>query len=347
MAIQSRPFGRTGDGTPVTCWTITNCGGGYVSVLDYGCILQAIAPALPDREPIDVVMGFSNPAGYEAAGGFIGATVGRCANRIIGGCFRLHGRSYPLFCNEGKNHLHGGRIGFSKRMWTVTPGLKENSLQLTLFSPDGEEGYPGNLWVHVTLTFTDSNELYFDTDAVSDADTVFNLTNHSYFDLNGRFTEASACAQTLWADAPFYTPVDTDGLVDGTLRPTAGTVFDFSRETALAPRLAQENVQLDSVGGFDHNLVFAPGDGPKAVLRGLESGLRMEFFTASPGMQLYSGNYLRVSTGKGSTPYGRRSGICLEPQFFPNSINLPQFPAPVLQAHLPYHNRTLYRFCAE
>lgn len=347
MAIQSRPFGHTQDGTPVTCWTITNRCGGYVSVLDYGCILQAIAPAPAGRKPLDVVMGFEDPAGYEAAGGFIGATVGRCANRIIGGSFRLNGRSYPLFCNEGKNHLHGGRVGFSKRTWTVTPGNGENSLRLTLFSPDGEEGYPGNLWVRVTLTFTDENGLYFDTDAISDADTVFNLTNHSYFDLNGVFTEQSACGQTLWADAPFYTPVDPDGLVDGTLAATAGTVFDFSREAALAPRLAQRGPQLDSVGGFDHNLVFAPGDRPKAVLKGQDSGLRMEFFTASPGMQLYSGNYLRVTTGKAGTAYGRRSGVCLEPQFFPNSINLPQFPAPVLRANSPYHNRTIYRFCAD
>lgn len=346
MAIQHRPFGHTGAGVPVTCWTITNRGGGSVSVLDYGCILQSVIPAVPGREPRDVVMGFEDPAGYESAGGFIGATVGRCANRIIGGQFRLNGRDYPLFCNEGRNHLHGGKVGFSKRMWTVSPCPGDNSLRLTLFSPDGEEGYPGNLWIHVTLTFTDSNELYFDTDAICDADTVFNLTNHSYFDLNGGFTEASACAQTLWADAPFYTPVDKDGLVDGTLLPTAGTVMDFSRETALAARLCRQDPQLERVGGFDHNLVFAPGDGPQAVLQGLETGLRMEFFTRSPGMQLYSGNYLRVSAGKGGRAYGRRSGVCLEPQFFPNSINLPQFPAPVLRAGIPSHNRTVYRFCA-
>lgn len=347
MAITKRPFGCTADGTPVTCWTITNQAGGSVSVLDLGCILQAVVPCLPGKAPQDVVMGFDDAAGYEAAGGFIGATVGRCANRIVGGAFRLNGKEYPLLCNEGKNHLHGGRVGFSKRLWTASRTQREDQLQMTLFSPDGEEGYPGNLWVTVTITFTNDNRLVFETDAVSDADTVFNLTNHSYFDLNGRFTQESACAQRLWANAPFYTPVDAAGIVDGTIQRTAGTVLDFSKPASLQSRLEQPDPQLDAVGGFDHNLIFAGGEGPAATLMGEESGIRMDFFTESGAMQLYSGNYLRVSQGKQGAVYGRRSGVCLEPQFYPNSINMPQFPSPVLKGNVPYHNQTVYRFYAD
>ena len=344
MSIRSETFGKTAKGETVTKWTMTNSHGNSISVLDWGCLIQSIKIKDKHQNIKDIVMGFDQPEDYERAGGFIGATIGRCANRIVGGTFTLEGEQYHLFCNEGKNHLHGGKEGFHKKMWNCIPNQEENRLRLSYMSPDGEEGYPGNLWVTITLTWTENNELIFETSAISDKTTVFNLTNHSYFDLNGEFTEESACEQLFWSCARFYTPVDEHGIVNGELRTVKNTVFDFNEFHEFKSRLEEENLQLKSVGGFDHNLVFDCRNRIKAILKTKDDSFKMEFETDSPGIQLYSGNYLRNSVGKGKKSYGKRSGICIEPQYFPNSINLPQFASPVLIKEHLRRQKTIYRF---
>lgn len=347
MPIISEPFGRTTKGENVTKWTMTNSYGNSVSVLDWGCVIQSVRIRDPFKNRRDVVMGFESPQEYEKAGGFIGATIGRCANRIVGGSFVLEGERYRLYCNEGTNHLHGGKEGFSKKMWSCVPQQEKNQLQLFYMSPDGEEGYPGNLWVVVTLTWTEENELIFETTAVSDKTTVCNLTNHSYFDLSGEFTEESACGQQFRTCAGFYTPVDEKGIVTGELFTVKDTVFDFSKFHDLRSRLEKEDPQLEAVGGFDHNFVFSSSDRIKAVLKSADGSMRMEFETDSPGIQLYSGNYLRNSVGKEKKIYGKRSGICIEPQYFPNSINMPQYISPVLKKEQLKKQRSVYRFLPE
>lgn len=344
MAMKSERFGKTSKGEDVTKWTITNQHGNSVSVLDFGCVIQSIKMADSHQNVKDIVMGFDKPEDYESAGGFIGATIGRCANRIVGGTFALEGKTYQLFCNEGRNHLHGGKEGFHKKIWNCVPEQEKNQLTFSYMSPDGEEGYPGNLWVTVTLRWTENNELIFDTAAVSDQTTICNLTNHSYFDLTGGFQEETACSQLLWSCAGFYTPVDEQGIVNGELRSVQDTVFDFREFHDFAGRLKEENRQLEAVGGFDHNLVFACRDRIKAILKTPDDLLRMELETDSPGIQVYSGNYLRNSAGKEGKRYGKRSGICLEPQYFPNSINLPQYVSPVLKKGQLREQRTVYRF---
>lgn len=336
MELTKRPFGTTAAGETVTCYVLTNGKGGRAELLDYGLILRALVPACGGGR--DVVLGFDDPAGYETAGGFIGATVGRCANRITGGSFVLGGKRYPLFQNDGENHLHGGKTGFSKRMWRAEE--VGGKLLFSLFSPDGEEGYPGNLWVTVAVEWTDGDELVMDYHMYSDKDTVVNLTNHAYFDLSGG--GAPAVEQSLALDAGYYTGVDARGLVTGEVLRVEGTPFDFRAPKRIADGVDGEDPQLKAVGGYDHNVVLAHGGGPEAVLRA--GDLRMELRTDAPGMQVYSGNYLRDSAGKGGRRHTRRSGICLEPQFFPNSANYWHFPSPLLRAGQGREMHVSYRF---
>lgn len=339
MELTKRLFGATASGEPVTCYTLANSRGGTVELLDYGLIIRSVVPACTEGR--DVVLGFDDVAGYEAAGGFVGATVGRCANRIIGGAFTLGGKQYPLCQNEGINHLHGGKIGFSKRIWQAEQVGER--LLFTLFSPDGEEGYPGNLWITVEVRWTDKDELVMDYNVVSDADTIVNLTNHSYFDLSGGV--APAVEQSLTLAADYYTAVDSHGLVTGEILRVEGSPFDFRAPRSLAAGVACENPQIKAVGGYDHNLVLTHKDGPEAVLR--FGGIRMELRTDAPGVQLYSGNYLRDTVGKGGRQHTRRSGVCLEPQYFPNSANYPHFPTAVLRAGQPRPMHVSYRFAKD
>lgn len=346
MAVEKERFGCTAAGREVFRYVLINGNGNRVSVLNYGCIIQSVV--VKDRKgcPVDVVLGFESIEEYDGAGGFVGAVVGRVANRITGGQFTMNGRVWPLFQNDGQNHLHGGKEGFSRKIWDATAG--EQEIWLRYLSHDGEEGYPGTLSVTVHYVWTDEDELIMEFSYVADQDTPVNLTNHTYFNLNGAGMEgsgSSAMEQELTVRAGFFTPVDERGLVTGEVLRVDATPFDFRKPRILEDACDDSCPQLSATGGFDHNLVLEGRD--QILLRGLSSGISMAMDTDSPGIQLYSGNYLRERTGKGGRQYRRRSGICLEPQYFPNSVNIGHFPSPFAEKNRWKTVRTSYHFFTE
>lgn len=346
MAVEKKLFGYTAARQEVFCYEMTNGNGNRVSVLNYGGIIQSLVVKDRSGNPVDVVLGFESVEEYDSAGGFIGAVVGRVANRITGGQFTLNGRVWPLFQNDGQNHLHGGKEGFSRKVWDVRTG--EQEIWLTYISHDGEEGYPGTLSVIVHYAWTDEDELLMEFSYVADQDTPVNLTNHTYFNLNGAGMEGdggSAMEQELTVSADFYTPVDERGLVTGEILRVEATPFDFRKTRILKEACDDSCPQLAATGGFDHNLVLKGRN--QIRLKGGVSGIAMVMDTDCPGVQLYSGNYLRERTGKNGRQYKRRSGICLEPQYFPDSVNISHFPSPFLERNRWKTMKTSYHFYTE
>ena len=339
--ITSKPFGHTGAGEPVKLYTLTNASGAYAEILDYGCRVRALF--VPDRQgvPGNVVLGHATLEEYEHSGTLFGAIVGRCANRLGHARFTLNGKEYRLCQNEGENHIHGGRRGFDQFVYDSR--VEEGALVLRRVSPDGEEHYPGNLDLTVTYSFTDQNELVIDYRAVSDRDTVVNLTNHSYFNLAGG---GSALGHVLRMDAGYYTPVDGALLPTGELRPVEGTPFDFRSGKPLGQEIGADDEQLRLGSGYDHNFVI-PGEGLRrfAEVRDPQSGRRMMASTTLPGVQLYTANFLtpaaHTMTGEPCAP---RCAFCLETQCYPNAMERENFPSPVLRAGEAYHHITVYRF---
>ena len=337
--IVSRPFGALSDGTAVTCYRLTGPGGAYADILDYGATVQALT--VPDRsgQPVDVVLGYPTAADYERGTFYFGATVGRHANRIGGGTFTLGSKTYTLECNSGPNHSHGGFSAFHQRMFTAT--VQGDKLELRLHSPDGDQGYPGNLEVLVSYEFAQDMTLHIDFQAVSDQDTLVNLTNHCYFDLSGG---QAPLGQTLWIDADQFTENDENTLPTGKVLSVADTPFDFRTPKAIGQDILQPNQQLRNCNGYDHNFVIRQGGvfHPVARLYSPVTGITMEESHDMPGLQLYSGNF--IDAPNGIRPYGFRSGIALEGQYFPNAMAIPAFQKPILRAGERYHHRISYRF---
>lgn len=302
------------------------------TILPFGATLQSLF--VPNREGkmCDVVLGYDSLSEYEERDGYLGAVVGRYANRIGGAAFHLNGRDYPLYANDGENHLHGGRQGFSHRLWTVEEREKDRVV-FTLFSPDGDEGYPGNLRVKVTYAL-EGMSLRIRYEAQSDADTLCNLTNHSYFNLRGC---GSVAEQKLMLFADGYTPVDAGLIPTGEIAPVEGTALDFR---ALRP-----------IGsGYDHNFVLRGTAGircPAARAYCAESGITMTVSTTMPGLQLYTAGFLTQRPGKGGCTYRPGDGFCLETQFFPDSPNQPGFPSALLRAGEEYRQETIFEFGVE
>lgn len=337
--ITSAPFGKTKAGEPVTAFTLENALGMRATVLDYGCTLVSIE--VPDRAGVlcDVILGYRTLAEYEENDGYLGATVGRLANRLAEGRFTLGGKDYALFCNDGKNHLHGGKRGFDSYVWDSK--IEGDSLCFSRLSPDGEEGYPGNLSVQVRLTFRDDGTLELDYQAATDADTLVSLTNHSYFNLTG---SGQALSHTLWLNASHYTPVEGQ-IPTGELRPVEGTAFDFRQEKPIGRDIGAQDAQLRAADGYDHNFVL-DGEGMRLAARlySLESGIAMEVSTDLPGIQLYTANMLSRRAGKGTRHYGPHDAVCLETQQIPDAIHHENFPSPVLHAGEEWHYKTCFAF---
>ena len=317
-------------------YTIKNDRGLEVSITTYGGAITSLKT--PDRHGNlgDIVLGFETLNDYVSNPRYFGALIGRHANRIARGKFSLNGVEYQLPCNNGVNHLHGGFKGFDKRVWNVTKD--GNVLHLTYFSKDGEEGYPGNVTASVNFTLLD-NELRIDYRATTDRDTIVNLTNHSYFNLRGVGTILDH-ELTLNADA--FTPVSEDLIPTGEIRSVAGTPMDFRKAKAIGS-------EIDRVtGGYDHNFVLNDWDGSLRLAARLYepvSGRALEILTTEPGMQFYSGNFLDGSyTGKYGFVYEKYTGLCLEPQHFPDAPNHPNFPATVLRPGEEYKHTSVYRF---
>jgi aldose 1-epimerase len=346
--MKKAAFGRMPDGRVVDLYTLTNRNGMEVAITNYGGIVVSLLA--PDRagKLADVVLGFDDLAGYLGGNPFFGALVGRYANRIANAEFKLDGVEYHLARNNGPNSLHGGTKGFDKKLWAAHDVSKQNpALELACQSPDGEEGYPGDLSVRVVYTLTDSNELKIDYRATTDKDTVLNLTNHSYFNLAGQ-GNGDVLRHLLMINADRFTPIDSTLIPTGELRNVEGTPFDFRRATAVGARIGADEEQLRFGKGYDHNFVLNRKDNGLVLAARVtdpESGRVMEVLTTQPGVQFYSGNFLDGSVrGKGGQAYGRRSALCLETQHFPNSPNQPNFPSTELKPGQSFHEITVFKF---
>ncbi len=345
-------FGTLADGTPIEKVTLTNANGMSATVMTLGATLQALM--VPDRDGnvADVVLGYDTAAEYLENPQYFGATVGRYANRIAGGSFSLDGQRFTLETNDGPNHLHGGVAGFDKRVWTITSVTSgpEAKVVLSYRSPDGEGGYPGTLVATATYTLNEANELKIEYGAVTDAPTVVNITNHSFFNLAGGAIDApAAVSQRLTLNASRFTPVNETLIPTGELRPVEGTPFDFRAPTVIAERIRNgHNEQIRIGRGYDHNYVLDGASGalrPAVRLEDPVSGRVMEIESDAPGLQFYSGNFLDGTvTGKGGRIYRQGDGLCFEPQVFPDSPNQPSFPTARLNPGETYSNTMVLRF---
>ncbi|MDZ7370378.1 MAG: galactose mutarotase [candidate division KSB1 bacterium] len=348
VSVQREPFGAA-NGKPVELFTLTNKSGMKVQITNYGGTIVSLW--VPDKNGVlgDVVLGHDNLEGYLKASPYFGSTIGRYGNRIAQGRFTLDGVEYRLAQNNGANHLHGGVRGFDKQIWEAKArrGKNKAAIELSRVSPDGEEGYPGELYARVTFTLTDDNALQIDYLAKTNKPTVCNLTNHSYFNLRDGGA-STILDHLLQIDADYYLPVDAGLIPVGKPAPVEGTPFDFRTPTRIGERIDQQDEQLANGGGYDHNWVL---NGENGVLRRVAtlsdpvSGRVMEIYTTEPGLQFYSGNFLDGTIkGKNGVVYAHRSGLCLETQHFPDSPNRPDFPSVVLRPGQVYRSTTIYKF---
>ncbi len=352
-SIVPSPFGKTADGKAVELYTLTNANGMQVAITTYGGIIVSLTA--PDREDkyADVVLGFDKLDGYLAGHPYFGALIGRYGNRIAKGKFSLDGKEYTLATNNDENHLHGGLVGFDKKVWRAGEGAVNRtgvSLTLNCTSADGEEGYPGKLDVQVVYTLTNDDELKISYSAVTDKATPVNLTNHSYFNLAGQGS-GDILGHELTINADRFTPVDAGLIPTGELKPVEETPFDFRKGTAIGARIEADDEQLKFGGGYDHNFVLnKAGDGLTLAASVYEpkTGRVMEVYTTEPGVQFYCGNFLDGSNvGKGGKVYNFRNGLCLETQHFPDSPNQPKFPSTILRPGEKYKSTTVYKFFAK
>lgn len=347
-----KPFGKTPEGEAVELYVLTNKNGLEAAITTYGGAVVSLK--VPDRNGKlgDVVLGYDSAEGYVNDKSYLGAIVGRYANRIAHAEFSLDGKTYKLAKNNGENSLHGGIKGFNKALWTprIRPTKFGQSLELSYLSKDGEEGFPGNLKVTVVYSLADDNALTINYTATTDKKTVVNLTNHSYLNLAGPGS-GDILGHLLMIDAEKFTPVDSHLIPTGELREVQGTPLDFRKATAIGARINQDDEQLKLGSGYDHNFVLREpgGNVVSRVARVVEpkSGRVLEVWTSEPGVQFYTGNFLDGVLGKGGVSYTKRSAFCLETQHFPDSPNQPKFPSVVLNPGLPYHTVTMYRFSVE
>jgi len=345
LNLTSKPFGKTPDGTNVDLYTFSSANGFEVSITNFGGAITSIKA--PDRygELADVVLGYDTLAEYVEHPRFLGALIGRHANRIAQGKFSLNGVSYQLPQNNGVNHLHGGR-GFHKVVWQATPIQRDQvvGVNLKYLSVDGEDAYPGNLSVEVDYLVKEG-ELRIEYRATTDKDTIVNLTNHSYFNLAG---SGSILDHELMIDADSFTPVTADLIPTGEIRSVANTPLDFRAPTRIGERITDDYDQLKFTGGYDHNFVLrGPAKELKLAARAHEtsSGRVMEVHTTQPGIQFYSGNFLDGSlSGKGGVLYEKYAAFCLETQHFPDTPNHPNFPTTVLRVGETYDETAVFRF---
>ena len=334
-----KDFGMMADGRIISLYTISR-GQLTAEITDLGATLVRLW--VPDREGnrADVVLGFDDPADYIRSGTFFGATVGRNANRVKNASFVLGETTCALGNNENGNNLHSGPDYYKDRLWRVVR-REESAIELRLESPNGDQGFPGKAGISVTYTL-EADRLRIDYRALCDRDTVFNLTNHSYFNLAGHDHPERAMEQTLILPARFFTPADAKSIPTGEKRSVAGTPMDFRTPKPIGQRIEEDYDALHLQGGYDHN--FEVYTDPGAILCDPVSGRTMAVTTDCPGVQLYTGNFLNGERGKDGVCYPERSGVCLETQYYPNSINTPQWPQPVTPAGERYRSTTEYIF---
>jgi aldose 1-epimerase len=343
------PFGTTPAGEPVESFTLTNAHGLEVRALTYGGIIVSLS--VPDRRGhvADVVLGYDSLQKYLSDSFHFGAVIGRFCGRIANARFTVDGTTYRLAANDGPNHLHGGPAGFHRVVWRAAPFRTDRTagVALSYTSPDGEEGYPGNLDARVRYTLTDRNELAVDFRATTDQATPVNLTQHSCFNLTGDGA-GDILGHLLWINADRMTPVAENLIPTGQIAPVAGSPFDFRAPTAIGTRIATDDEQLRRARGYDHNFVLnRDASGLVHAARVVEpaSGRTLDVHTTEPGLQFYSGNFLggRI-IGKAGRSYCHRAGLCLETQHYPDSPNQPDFPSTILRPGVRFRSRTVFAF---
>src|SRR5579864_4618392 len=345
--VTKQPFG-TRDGRPIHLYTMTNAHGLRIQAMNYGGIITSMR--VPDRKGqlADIVLGHETLEGYIPNPPYLGAIVGRYANRIANGTFTLDGKTYTLPKNDGPNTLHGGvKRTFDKVVWDDGALEGKNGVAFSYLSKDGDEGFPGNLKIRVTYALTDENELVVDYEATTDKATPINVTQHSYFDLAGEGT-GDVLNHEVMINADRFTPVDKNLIPTGELRAVKGTPLDFTTPTKIGARIDDNYEQLVLGHGYDHNFVInRKGDGMELAARVYEptSGRVLEVSTTQPGVQLYTGNFLDGTiTGKQGHIYKRRYAFCLETQHFPDSPNHPEFPSTILRPGETFHSKTVFKF---
>ena len=353
----ARIFGSLPDGAAVSLYALEVPGGWRAEVTDFGAILTSFHVPVGKNAPADVVLGFDSLDGYLGTHPYFGATCGRVANRIAGGSFELEGRRFTLATNNGANHLHGGIVGFDKKLWKATPRLSDRgpAVDFEVISPAGDEGYPGTLTARVTYTLTPDGELWVEMSATTDAPTIVNMAHHSYWNLAGQ-ASGTIRGHELSIAADYYLPVDAGSIPTGVVAPVAGTPFDLRPERLPTGSLG---VAIDGLpastdgknpGGIDHNYVvrdWQPDGALRSValLRDPASGRALEILTDQPGIQVYTGNYLDGSvTGKGGAAYGKQAAICLETQKYPDSVHHPEWPSTRLDPGRTYRHTLVHRF---
>lgn len=348
--ISSAPFGALSGGQKITRYTLENSEGSSIDILDLGGIIVSLN--MPDRDGNldDIVLGLDDPAQYVAESPYFGAIVGRYANRIAEGKFSLEGTEYSLAVNNGPNALHGGLLGFDKKIWTVETfeGADHAGLSLTMVSEDGDEGYPGALNVNVSYKFDDDNNLTVHYKATTDKTTVINLSQHSYFNLNGH-DSGTILDHEVFLNAGSYTPVDVSLIPTGEIATVENTPMDFRQAKKIGRDIGAENEQLGYGGGYDHNWVLERKTNDDLELAASvfepNSGRFLEIITDQPGIQFYSGNFLDGTvSGKEGYNYQYRAGLCLETQHFPDSPNQADFPSTVLSPGEEYNTTTIFKF---
>lgn len=334
-------FGQLANGQTASLYTIQS-GEMKAVISDLGATLVRLF--VPDREGklSDVVLGFDEPQRYCESGTFFGATVGRNVNRVGGASFSLNGKVYPLGVNDnGRNNLHSGPDFYKDRIWQVHEHT-ENAISFRLESPHMDQGFPGNAKIQVTYTLETGNTLCITYMATADRDTVFNFTNHSYFNLAGHEKQEKAMEQILMIPGRFYTVSDAEYITTGEVRSVEGTAMDFRIPKPIGQDIDNDEEPTRLQNGYDHNFeVFV---NPCAILSDPSSGRSMAVITDCPGVQFYSGNFMEREQGKDGIIYGRRSGVCLETQYYPNAVNYPHWPQPVTRAGEIYKSETRFVF---
>jgi len=343
--MKTRDFGTGRNGEVATLYTFENKNGMIMEVTDFGATLYSLI--VPDRDgnPVDVNLGYDNPQGYMGPSGTgFGATIGRNGNRIANATFTLNGKTYELDKNNNGNNLHSGLDYYHHRMWSVKE-TTERSITLSLHSPDGDQGFPGTLDVDVTYTLTEENELRIDYNGIVDADTVVNMTNHSYFNLNGH-ASGNILAHELWVDADAFTATDANLIPTGEIVSVEGTPMDFRTKKPVGRDIDADYEATKFGGGYDHNWCLNNnGKFAKVIEISSElSGITMEVYTDLPGVQIYAGNFLCDELGKNGIVYKHRQGICFETQVYPDAVNHENFPSPVCKAGERYKTTTVYKF---
>lgn len=346
MSIKREKFGVMPDGREISLYTIENRNGLSASFTDMGAVW--VRMMVPDQEghPDDVLLGYDNGECYLTNGPHFGAVVGRIANRTAGGSFLLGGRVFFLGKNNGENNLHSGPDYFDRRLWSAEADETVDSVTFSLESPDGDQGFPGNAKISVTYTLTDGDTVEILYRVVCDKDTPVNMTNHAYFNLAGHGS-GPVLSHKVQIDADFFTPSAADSIPTGEILRVDDTPMDFKELKEIGRDIGADYVQLNQAGGYDHNWCLNHARGVYALsayVMERQSGRVMEVYTDMPGMQFYTANFLNGVKGKDGAVYEKRGAFCFETQFYPDSVNKPQFASPVLPAGQEFVSKTGYRF---